>query len=249
MGRYVTLAKTSNKKQCMDLKRQWRLLQQPMLQYSCYDSLPSTGRPVCLSGHVRVVLVPDQGDPWDGCAGTKLAPGPCTTWGKYMVKHWLYVKIITSCKCVGSRPVRSSTDVCQQGTVCQCLGGGNNPGRVRVLYVKTMASTIQWANLCSRDSPSLLLASMIDKELIWGPKDLRSGDPRHGCTGIHRPWDHAFPSVRLPWMQGQGLWGAGLASWAIPAQPDLVPGTNAPQDNHSLVGSPEEGPSLAWPPD
>ncbi len=56
------------------------------------------------------------------------------------------------------RPARSSADVCQRGTVCQCIGGGNTPCGVSPhprghsspwdWYSKAMASTIQWANLC-----------------------------------------------------------------------------------------------------
>ncbi len=46
-------------------------------------------------------------------------------------------------------------------------------------------------------------------------------------------------------MQSQGGRGAGLASCALLAQPDLVPGTHAPRDSPSLASSSEKGPSFS----
>ncbi len=46
-------------------------------------------------------------------------------------------------------------------------------------------------------------------------------------------------------VQSQGGRGAGLASCALLAQPDLVPGTHAPRDSPSLASSSEKGPSFS----
>ncbi len=46
-------------------------------------------------------------------------------------------------------------------------------------------------------------------------------------------------------VQSQGGRGAGLASCALLAQPDLVPGTLAPRDSPSLANSSEKGPSFS----
>ncbi len=46
-------------------------------------------------------------------------------------------------------------------------------------------------------------------------------------------------------VQSQGEQGAGLASSALLAQPDLVPGTHAPPNSPSLVNPSEEGPSFS----
>ncbi len=46
-------------------------------------------------------------------------------------------------------------------------------------------------------------------------------------------------------MQSQGGRGAGLASCALLAQPDLIPGTHAPRDSPSLASSSEKGPSFS----
>ncbi len=58
---------------------------------------------------------------------------------------------------VQCRPARSSTDVCQRGTVYQRIGGGYTPVEWALTprghslpwdwYTKAMASTSQWANL------------------------------------------------------------------------------------------------------
>ncbi len=60
-------------------------------------------------------------------------------------------------------------------------------------------------------------------------------------------------SVQMHWrtagctdlVQSQGGRGAGLASCALLAQPDLVPGTHAPRDSPSLASSSEKGPSFS----
>ncbi len=59
---------------------------------------------------------------------------------------------------------------------------------------------------------------------------------------------YAFPPVSLlaqTLCKSQGGRGAGLASCALLAQPDLVPGTHAPRDSPSLASSSEKGPSFS----
>ncbi len=65
----------------------------------------------------------------------------------------------------------------------------------------------------------------------------------------HTAGPGAFASMRFPseptctdLVQSQGGRGAGLASCALLAQPDLVPGTHAPRDSPSLASSTEKGP-------
>ncbi len=67
-------------------------------------------------------------------------------------RNWLNADTVESRKGVRCRPAHSSTDVCQRGAVRQCVGvewaliprGHGSPWD---WYTRTMASTIQWANL------------------------------------------------------------------------------------------------------
>ncbi len=75
------------------------------------------------------------------------------------------------------------------------------------------------------------------------------GDTRHRCTGAQLAPGPSQVCVSpseptcTDLVQSQGGRGVGLASCALLAQPDLVPGTHAPRDSPSLASSSEEGPS------
>ncbi len=77
------------------------------------------------------------------------------------------------------------------------------------------------------------------------------GDTRHRCTGAQLAPGPSQVSISpseptcTDLVQSQGGRGAGLASCALLAQPDLVPGTHAPRDSPSLASSSEEGPSFS----
>ncbi len=77
------------------------------------------------------------------------------------------------------------------------------------------------------------------------------GNTRYRCTGAQlAPWpSQVCVSPSEPTctylVQSQGGRGAGLASCALLAQPDLVPGTHAPRDSPSLASSSEKGPSFS----
>ncbi len=77
------------------------------------------------------------------------------------------------------------------------------------------------------------------------------GNTRYRCTGAQLAPGPSqicvFPSepTCTDLVQSQGGRGAGLASCALLAQPDLVPGTLAPRDSPSLANSSEKGPSFS----
>ncbi len=77
------------------------------------------------------------------------------------------------------------------------------------------------------------------------------GDTRHRCTGAQLAPGHSQVCVSpseptcTDLVQSQGGRGAGFASCALLAQPDLVPGTHAPRDSPSLASSSEKGPSFS----
>ncbi len=77
------------------------------------------------------------------------------------------------------------------------------------------------------------------------------GDTRHRCTGAQLAPGPSQVCVSpseptcTDLVQSQGGRGAGLASCALLAQPDLVPGTHAPRDSPSLASSSEKGPSFS----
>ncbi len=93
-----------------------------------------------------------------------------------MGRNWLNAEIVESCEGVRCLPARSSADVCQRGTVRQCMGGGNTPGGV--------SPHTQGARLALRlvrqgdglhypvgqplfgDSLPFMLPSVADKELL-----------------------------------------------------------------------------------
>ncbi len=75
------------------------------------------------------------------------------------------------------------------------------------------------------------------------------GNTRYRCTGAQLAPGPSQVCVSpseptcTDLVQNQGGRGAGLASCALLAQPDLVPGTHAPRDSPSLASSSEKGPS------
>ncbi len=77
------------------------------------------------------------------------------------------------------------------------------------------------------------------------------GDTRYRCIGAQLAPGPSQVCVSpseptcTDLVQSQGGRGAGLASCALLAQPDLVPGTHAPRDSPSLASSSEEGPSFS----
>ncbi len=77
------------------------------------------------------------------------------------------------------------------------------------------------------------------------------GDTRHRCTGAQLAPGPSQVCVSpseptcTDLVQSQGGRGAALASCALLAQPDLVPGTHAPRDSPSLASSSEKGPSFS----
>ncbi len=77
------------------------------------------------------------------------------------------------------------------------------------------------------------------------------GDTRYRCTGAQLAQGPSQVCVSpseptcTDLVQSQGGRGAGLASCALLAQPDLVPGTHAPRDSPSLASSSENGPSFS----
>ncbi len=77
------------------------------------------------------------------------------------------------------------------------------------------------------------------------------GDTRYRCTGAQLAPGPSQVCVSpseptcTDLVQSQGGRGAGLASCALLAQPDLVPGTLAPRDSPSLASSSEKGPSFS----
>ncbi len=79
---------------------------------------------------------------------------------------------------------------------------------------------------------------------------LSEGTTRHRCTGAQLAPGPSQVCVSpseptcTDLVQSQGGRGAGLASCALLAQLDLVPGTHAPRDSPSLASSSEKGPSF-----
>ncbi len=77
------------------------------------------------------------------------------------------------------------------------------------------------------------------------------GNTRYRCTGTQLAPGPSQVCVSpseptcTDLVQSQGGRGAGLASCALLAQPDLVPGTHAPRDSPSLASSSEKGPSFS----
>ncbi len=77
------------------------------------------------------------------------------------------------------------------------------------------------------------------------------GNTRYRCTGAQLAPGPSQVCVSpseptcTDLVQSQGGRGAGLASCALLAQPDLVPGTHAPRDSPSLASSSEKGPSFS----
>ncbi len=77
------------------------------------------------------------------------------------------------------------------------------------------------------------------------------GDTRHRCTGAQLTPGPSQVCVSpseptcTDLVQSQGGRRAGLASCALLAQPDLVPGTHAPRNSPSLASSSEKGPSFS----
>ncbi len=77
------------------------------------------------------------------------------------------------------------------------------------------------------------------------------GDTRQRCTGAQLAPGPSQVCVSpseptcTDLVQSQGGRGAGLASCALLAQPDLIPGTHAPRNSPSLASSSEEGPSFS----
>ncbi len=77
------------------------------------------------------------------------------------------------------------------------------------------------------------------------------GNSRYRCTGAQLALGPSQVCVSpseptcTDLVQSQGGRGAGLASCALLAQPDLVPGTHAPRDSPSLASSSEKGPSFS----
>ncbi len=77
------------------------------------------------------------------------------------------------------------------------------------------------------------------------------GNTRYRCTGAQLAPEPSQVCVSpseptcTDLVQSQGGRVAGLASCALLAQPDLVPGTHAPRDSPSLASSSEKGPSFS----
>ncbi len=77
------------------------------------------------------------------------------------------------------------------------------------------------------------------------------GDTRYRCTGAQLAQGPSQVCISpseptcTDLVQSQGGRGASLASCALLAQPDLVPGTHAPRDSPSLASSSEKGPSFS----
>ncbi len=80
------------------------------------------------------------------------------------------------------------------------------------------------------------------------------GNSRYRCTGTQLAPGPSQVCVSpseptcTDLVQSQGGRGAGLASCALLAQPDLVPGNHAPRDSPSLASSSEKGPSFFFHP-
>ncbi len=148
------------------------------------------------------------------------------TWGEYMREHSLYTKAIKPSKRVWCSPARSSTYICQRGALRQRPGGSNTPCRVcsqtkgagYTLGLIRQDGGIHYpvGQPLLEDSLSLLLASVTDEELLWGPKALRT-DP-HICAKHERDRAKLGLGLLPPWAALPGSkpdpWKAWWEPWA-----------------------------------
>ncbi len=95
---------------------------------------------------------------------------------QHMIRNWLNAETVKSCESVRCRPFRSATEVCQKGTVCQRMGGGNtscgvspHPQGARLdlgLVRQGDGSHYPVGQSLLGDSLPFLLTSVTDKELL-----------------------------------------------------------------------------------
>ncbi len=93
-----------------------------------------------------------------------------------MTRNWLNAETVKSCESVRCRPFSSATEVCQNGTVCQRMGGGNtscgvspHPQGAQIdlgLVHLGDGSHYPVGQSLLGDSLPFLLTSVTDKELL-----------------------------------------------------------------------------------
>ncbi len=114
---------------------------------------------------------------WNGAASvTPASPSRPLPVTQHTGRNWIDAEIVESCEGVWCRPARSSADVCQRGTVCQRMGGGNTPGGVSphpqgarlVLRLLRQGDGLHYpvGQPLFGDSLPFLLPSVADKELL-----------------------------------------------------------------------------------
>ncbi len=117
----------------------------------------------------------------NGTASVKLASSSRhLPYYQHTGRNWLNVETLKPCESVRCHPARSSTDVCQRGTVSQCIGEGNSPCEVSphpqgawlALGLVQQGDGIHYpvGQPLLGDSLPLLLISVADKELLRAPK-------------------------------------------------------------------------------
>ncbi len=113
-------------------------------------------------------------------------------WGENIGGNRFHTKAIEYSKCVRGHPARSSTNICQQGTVSQCPGGGNTSSRVgsqpeRAGHTLCLISqgagihyTVGQPPLRDGHSPSAGLR--VRQDLAWGPEASRPVNVASQCS-------------------------------------------------------------------
>ncbi len=128
-------------------------------------------------------------------------------------------------------------------------GGRSGSNRARLASYETASALASWPSpemgVATRHVSSgnhsgmpPNLQPMVRPLVSSGRSSPRAGVPSQVCVSPSEP-------TCTDLVQSQGGRGAGLASCALLAQPDLVPGTHAPRDSPSLASSSEKGPSFS----